>query len=198
MRRILLALITGAALSGTTLLAAAATPDERQPEARAYVNFAFGGSAPAIESMFYGLRLDISSPYEAEQRPALMALEFNPRGFSSASVNGVPFARQLRLNQAEETQWTAIDWGLLAAGVVGVGFAIAEVADSNDESPDPASDSTGGDTGGDDGGDDGGGTCIPGTPLCLPFDAARVGDGATATIPDLDDGTGYMGDLIAQ
>lgn len=203
MRNILLALTTGAALCGTVLLAGAAAPDERQPEARAYLNFRFGGATPASESFFYGLRLD--RPVLAEEaglRPALMTVEFTRGGFSSASLNGMPFVQQLRLNQDEEgsssdTQWTAIDWGLLAAGVVGVGFAVAEVADSQDESPDPA---PGGSTTGDTTGDTTGGTCVPGTPLCLPFGARDGGTGvdSTAQVLDLDGGTGYMGDLIPQ
>lgn len=211
MRNILLALSTGAVLCGTTLLAGATAPDAREPQARAYLNFSFGGTTPVADSFFYGLRLDRPAlDEESELRPALMAVEFTRNGFSSARLNGIPFVQQLRLNQEEgeegaaasESSWTAIDWGLLAAGIVGVGYAIAEVADSEDESNDPAPGSTtGGSTTGDTtGGGTTGGTCIPGTPLCLPFDARDGGRGfdSTAQVIDLDGGTGYMGDLIAQ
>ncbi|MEQ1437882.1 hypothetical protein AAG565_00835 [Fontimonas sp. SYSU GA230001] len=204
MRNILLALTTGTVVCGTSLLAAAAAPDSRQPEARAYLNFSFGGAAPASESFFYGLRIDrpLGLDEAPAERPALMAVEFDRAGFSAASINGMPFVRQLRLNQDEAaaggTQWTAIDWGLLAAGVVGLGFVVAEVANSESESPDPAPGSTAG--GATTGGGTTGGTCLPGTPLCLPYDAhdGGLGFGSTAQVIDLDGGTGYMGDLIRQ
>lgn len=197
MRNILLALTTGVVLSAMTLTAAAGAVDERQPEARAYMNFAFGGSGDATRpALFYGLRFDYAQAFQTDGRPPLMAVEFSRQGFSSASVNGLPFAQRLQLNQAEETQWTAIDWGLLAAGVVGLGFAVAEVSSSEDESPDP----TGEPGDGGDGGDGGGGNCLPGTELCLPFEADASGQRLerTATLPDLDAGTGFMGDLVAR
>ena len=96
MRNILLALTTGAVLCGTTLLAGAAVPDERQPEARAYLNFTFGGAKPASESFFYGLRLDRPAyGDEAELRPSLMAIEFTRSGFSSARLNGMRHSQTL-------------------------------------------------------------------------------------------------------
>ncbi len=203
MQKNVMALATGAALLGASTLGLAGAPEHRAPEARAYVNFTFGGAAHSAESFFYGLRLDHNSRLSEQALPPLMALEFDRGGFSSAKVNGMAFARDLRLNQdgSGETRWTMVDWGILALGVAGVGVVVSEVLGSEDESPDPAGGTTTGGvtTGGDTtGGGTTGGTCLPGTPLCLPTFTARDHSSPTARLLDLDGGTGYMGDLIAE
>ncbi|MES0873561.1 hypothetical protein [Sinimarinibacterium thermocellulolyticum] len=160
MRNLITALGTGAALLGAGWLANAAAPDERHPEAHAYVHFKFGGAERAAESFFYGLRLDHDSRYFDRPAAPIMSVEFNGTGFSSAHIHGMPFIDSHRLNQAG-TIWTAVDWGLLAAGAVGVGVVAVAVADSDDESPDPggsAGGTTGGSTAGGGAGGAGGGT----------------------------------------
>lgn len=153
MRNFIIALGTGAALMGAGLLVDAATPDERHPEARAYLQFKFGGPSQRVESFFYGLRIDHDSRFNDQPAAPLLAVEFDSAGFSSASVQGMPFIDSHRLNQAEAGVFSAVNWGTLAAGVVGVGVVAAALIDSNDSSPDPGG---GGGAGGGTGGTGGG------------------------------------------
>lgn len=208
MRNIVLAVTTGAALAGLAMVAHAASPDERQPEARAYMNFTFGGTGTTAESFFYGLRLDHDSRHTDQPLQPVMAVEFDGTGFSSAKINGMPFTRDLRLNQSGERQWSWVDWGLLAAGVAGLGYVIAEVADSEEESDDPEGGSTtggtttGGTTTGDTTGDTTGGL-LGGLLGGLGGGGFRgeYGEDALNAVEHqraLDGGTGYMGDLIAE
>lgn len=146
MRNLVTALTTGVALLGVGLLANAAAPEDRQPEARAYVNFKFGGPSKKAESFFYGLRLDHDSRFVDRPMAPMMSIEFNSDGFSSAHIHGMPFVDSYRLNQAG-TIWTAADWGILAAGAVGLGAVIAVVASGDDDGSNPGG-STGGTTGG--------------------------------------------------
>ncbi len=166
MRNLITALGTGAALLGAGLMADAATPDERRPEAHAYVNFKFGGAEQKAESFFYGLRIDHDSRFLDRPAAPMMAVEFSNAGFSSAQVHGMPFIDSYRLNQAGSV-WTAANWGVLAAGVVGVGAVAVVVADIDDESPDPdgggGTGGTGGGTGGTGGGTGGTGGGTGGT-----------------------------------
>lgn len=123
--------------------------------------------------------------------------------------------------------YTIADYALLGVGIVGVGYAISEVAKS-DDSPDPAAGGSGNPP------PSGGGTCLPGDPtgvLCLPSGgggpAPPGGGGLPNCLPGdptgelclpltgnessafslkpsvqylewLDGGTGQMGDLVAQ
>jgi opacity protein-like surface antigen len=137
-----IALAAGLAVLGAAAAtpAIAADPQDRTPEFRSYLQFQFGGATPALDSLHYGLRIDHDSRLADRPMPAIAQLDFGARGFSTASVNGLPFVRSLSLQQNdgyEETRWTAIDWGLLAAGVAGLGFIVYEVSDSNDTSSDP-------------------------------------------------------------
>ena len=97
-----------------------------------------------------------------------------------------------------------VDWGLLAAGAVGVGLAAAEVADS-DETPDRAGFGGGGGTGSTTGSTTGGGcnttflttTCLT-TPTYAPnkWSTPYDQDGQDPEYQKwLDGGTGQMGDL---
>jgi hypothetical protein len=221
MRTLLTALGTGAALLGAGLIANAAAPDERHPEARAYLQFKFGGPSQRAESFFYGLRLDHDSRFHDQPVAPLLAVEFSNSGFSSASVQGMPFIDSHRLNQAEAGALSAVNWGVLAAGVVGVGVVAVAVADSDDSSPDPEGGAgAGGDTGGTGGGGTGGtgggtggtggGTGGTGggllglvggfteTNFRVEYASEKDALAAAERQRALDGGTGYMGDLIAQ
>lgn len=218
MRTIVTALTTAAACAGLSVLAQAATPDSGTPEARAYLNFQFGGNERASESFFYGLRLDHDRRLSDQTLPPLMSVEFDHAGFSSARINGMPFTQTLRLNQdgSGERQFTTVDWGLLIVGAAGLGFVIVEVANSEDESPDPppsgttTGDTTGGTTGAPLGGLLGGTTTggTTGAPLGGLVGGllgggfrAEYGEEGLAAVERqriLDGGTGYMGDLIAE
>jgi len=137
-----IALAAGLAVVSAAIAAPAmaADPQDRTPELRSYVQFQFGAAAPIRDSLHYGLRIDHDSRIQDRPHAAIAQLDFSANGFSTASVNGLPFARSVSLQQNdgyEETRWTAIDWGLLAAGVVGLGYVVYEVSDSNDTSSDP-------------------------------------------------------------
>ena len=141
-------------------------------------------------------------------------MQFNRYGFSEASVNGVPFARTVRLAQAEGgeassgggtfSNFTFVDWTLLAVGVTAVGYGISEVVNQKD-TRDPA---TGGTT---TGGTTTGGTTTGGTTTGTTTgtgllagvlggytsEAQVLGDTRnTAEYREwLDGGTGQMGEL---
>lgn len=133
---------------GIATLAFAANPAETSPEMRAYVNFDIGSKESNLARSFhYGLRLDQDSRLAARMGrvtalPSLAQVDFNAsNGFESARINGVPFAshvRQLNEDGSEGSGYNAWDWGLLAVGVVGLGFGIAEVVKTHD-SADPKS-----------------------------------------------------------
>ncbi|TJY59346.1 hypothetical protein E4T66_13180 [Sinimarinibacterium sp. CAU 1509] len=140
MKKIALAAGLAVFVAAATKPATAADPLDRSPEFRSYVQFQFGGETPALDSLHYGLRVDHDARISDQPMPAIAQLDFGIRGFSMASVNGMPFARSVSLQQNdgyEETRWTAIDWGLLAVGIAGLGYIVYEVSDSNDVSPDP-------------------------------------------------------------
>ncbi len=215
MRRTLMTIAAAAAAAGLGTVAVAGDLVDRSPQASAYLSYKFGGVEQIEgESFFYGLRVDADSRSADDARPPLARVEFNALGFSSASLNGLPFARQLRLNQVgSERVWSAMDWGLLLAGVVGVGFVASEVID-NGESDDPAGgtttgstagggtggETTGGGTGGTGGGDTTGGTggLLGGLPGGYRAEYGVDAGSAIERQRLLDGGTGYMGDLIEQ
>ena len=161
----------GAVILSTGTWVVASGPDQYSAEARAYVNYAFG--APATRALkqanlHYGLRLDavqvagysnFITPLREDAQPrSLLQFEGSSRGDAIAALNGVPFAAHFTgLNQDDsgggapttEGGFTWFDWGLLAVGVGGVGYAIARAAKGSD-SPDPAP--SGGSSGGSSGG----------------------------------------------
>ncbi|HWU68012.1 MAG TPA: hypothetical protein VN046_03975 [Stenotrophobium sp.] len=147
MRKLLVGIAASVFISGTITLAEAAGPDFSNPQTRAYVNLAFGGSdahSSLANGLHYGLRLDRNDALgRSGLAPAISQLDFNASGFSDMSVNGVPFlSRSLQLNEdGQSTSFTVFDWGLLAAGVAGLGFAVYEVTKSK-ESPDPVTKTT--------------------------------------------------------
>lgn len=190
----------------------AASPREQAPEARAYLSIGYGQPKQQANSFFYGLRLDHDSRSELASAAPIAQLAFDRQGFSSASLNGMPFTRRLvsRQDEGGETSgeggmfsnFSGIDWTLLAVGAVGIGFAIQQVADSED-TPDPAGGaSTGGSTGGTTaGGGTAGGGLLGGLLGGLTGGyAGRLGAEddrqASAEYRDwLDGGSGQMGDL---
>ncbi len=151
MRKYIIAVAIGAGL-GVGALASAANSDNMAPQAKAYLNFGFGGKDTSLPRNFhYGLRLDqddrVVSRMGRTSMPSIMQLDFNAKdGFQSAYVNGVPFARRFTRFDEDggESSYSMVDWGLLAIGVAGLGFGIAEVVKTHD-SRDPTS--TGGTTG---------------------------------------------------
>lgn len=193
------------------MLAVAASPDQQSAELRAYLSADFGGAHRDTQTFFYGLRLDHDRRFVTEPMPAIAQVEFSGAGaLNGALVNGLPVTRSYQMQQdegGEVTTMTAVDWGLVVLGVAGVGFAVAEVSDS-EESPDPVDDGSG--TGGETGGETGGGTPLGGTPLGgtpvgggvilgLNHRAMRNADARTSREHQewLDGGSGHMGDLVA-
>lgn len=144
MRKFVTAVAVGSCL--TAMLAVAAGPEQNQPEARAYVQFDFGGNRKVSNDFFYGLRLDHDRRYALPGMPSIAGVDFSAkRGFLSAQLNGLPFAyRTMVAGQDEgagefvegaaegDTVYTTMDWVLLGAGVLGVGYAAVEVFDSED------------------------------------------------------------------
>lgn len=128
----------GLILASTSALAV--DPLANRPEAKAYLSLNFGGAERSATNLRYGLRVDHDHRYVEGTAPAIFQLDFASHGFNHASVNGLPFARTaLQMNQdGDEVRYSIIDWGVLALGVVGVGFIISEVADGEDDPDQPA------------------------------------------------------------
>ncbi|MGH8461699.1 MAG: hypothetical protein ACRESS_08845 [Stenotrophobium sp.] len=148
MRKLLIGIAAGAFISGTVCVAQAAGPDYNNPQAKAYVNLSFGGDSDAkstlTNSLHYGLRLDHNNLLgNATLLPAISQLDFSLGGFNDMSVNGVPFLyRAVRLDEdGQTTTYSVWDWGLLAVGVAGLGFAIYEVTKTK-ASPDSTTKTT--------------------------------------------------------
>jgi len=204
---------------GASAPAAAVDLESAAQQASAYLNFGFGGST-GVQSLRYGLQLD--QGYRAvgeELLPPAMKLDFTSAGLQQVALAGLPVTRRImRLSQDEmaegdvaaaesawydPTGWGWVGWGIAGAGAVG---AYVLLSDDDDE----ASSSGGGGGGNDDGGgDDGGGElCAPGTipviggqcvPAGLPLMGTARGQVAqTVALEGIDEGTGYMGDLIAR
>ncbi|HVT34388.1 MAG TPA: hypothetical protein VHE37_02305 [Nevskiaceae bacterium] len=157
MYRIMTAAAVGVAL-GTAMLASAASRDESQPEARAYMNLSFGGNAALPKNFHYGMRLDYDHRFVSHPMPPMLQMDFTDNGFSDARFNGLPFVRRYYLNQAEgavaagaagagtASTVTVVDWTLLAAGAAGLGVAGYEVSSNSksDTAPATSGTSTGG------------------------------------------------------
>ena len=132
--------------------ALAADARDRAPVASAFVTLAFGGErAPAADHRLRdGLMIDHDRRFSDAPVSPIFQLAMTPKGFDSAALNGLPFAyRMTQVNQAGEAlEYTMIDYGLVALGAVGIGFAVAEIADAEDETPDPTVSDDGGETSG--------------------------------------------------
>jgi hypothetical protein len=145
MRKVLVAVAVGA-VAGSAMLASAASRDESQPEARAYMNFNFGGARALPKNFHYGMRLDYDHRFVSHPMPPIVQMDFNSYGFSDARVNGLPFIRRVyALNQTEVATipvavgagagtavaaTTVVDWTLLAVGAAGLGVAGYQAADN--------------------------------------------------------------------
>ena len=195
MRKLLVATMMCA---GVVMQAQSANLDSSAPEMKAYLNFDFGAPQAQSLGLHYGFRMEQDNRYRAllgNSTPALMQLDFTgAHGFDSAKLNGVSLLkRSVQLNEGEDaaapadstggmfSNFTVADWGLVAVGVVGVGFGIAKVAKSN-ESPDPKPAASGTTPQGP------GGTCAPGTvPViggqCAPAALPTAPTGALLTPP---------------
>ncbi|AXQ29864.1 hypothetical protein D0B54_14785 [Solimonas sp. K1W22B-7] len=141
--RIWIVSAAAAAMFATALPAAAADQNEKQPEFKAYVSLKFDGHGEAAQQLNYGLRMDHDRRFLDEPRPAIAQLDFRAgrqAGLEKFQLNGAPLVqRQTQLNQDGELQYGAIDWALVAAAAVGIGWIAYETFD-NDESPDPTPD----------------------------------------------------------
>ncbi|MDR3416293.1 MAG: hypothetical protein P4L83_08910 [Nevskia sp.] len=201
MRKILVTIIT-AGTAGVVWADAANQGQfqqfREQPEARAYLSYSFGGSAgehSLVAPLHYGLRLDRDSRLQqtaAASLPAVFQLDRDSRGATLASAYGLPFAGyKLRLNQSDSSgasadsgsSWNFFDWTLLAVGVGGAGFLIAEAVrgHSSPDVPPATSKSATAATGR---------TALTGPAASLDLERADT--------RWLDAGTGQMGDLVAK
>lgn len=147
---------------------AAGSPEDQfnqySAQARAYMTYDFGGAPHRNQALplHYGFRVDSESRL-AEERytgltdrrlPALVQVDFAANGQRLALLNGLPFAgRSVVLQQdgdssapapaqGEPGGFTWFDWGLLIAGLGGVGYIIAEVSKGHDD-PDPKTSGSG-------------------------------------------------------
>lgn len=207
---------TALLLTGATA-AMAAGVDSSFGEARLYWHSSFGEQSSQPITSQVGMSLD----YDRRYLPQSLTLEpaarvsFDRSGFVSASVNGLPFARRVSLQQTEGegeaesaagTTYTAVDYGLLVIGALGIGYGISEVVDQKDSSdtgtaspsPGPAPSPSPGPAPG---------NCLPLPPplnLCSPGVATAESGYRALELrivgPDsqawLDGGTGGMGDLV--
>ena len=208
---------TALLLTGATA-AMAAGVDSSFGEARLFWHSSFGAQSSQPMTSQFGMSLD----YDRRYLPQSLTLEpaarvsFDRTGFVSASVNGLPFARRVSLQQTEGegeaegaagTTYTAVDYGLLAIGALGIGYGISEVVDQKD-SKDPGAGGTPSPTPGPTPAPaPSPGNCLPLPPplnLCAPgaapVDGGFHAQGLLLVGPDsqtwLDSGTGGMGDLV--
>lgn len=198
MRKLLIASMMSA---GVIMQAQAANTDLYTPQMNAYVNFSFGAPKAQSLGLHYGLRMDYNENFKAtisrsmsssvsNALPPLLQMDFSANtGFTNAKLNGLTFMKRIvTLNQNGEegaagvegsggsafSSFTTVDWGILAAGVVGVGFGVAQVA-KNDETPDTTTTASSG-------GGGGGTLCAPGSVPGVGGQCLPIGGGA-ATPP---------------
>jgi hypothetical protein len=190
-KKLIVAAILGA--TGSFGAAQAADPTQARPEARAQMQFQFGGSQVPAQRMNFRFLVDHDRRVVDAGVPALFQLDFTADGLGSARFNGVPFAqRQLAAQQTEgETALTFFDWTLLGIGAAGIAVVVADVAD-HEETKAPVGATSGGGDGGGDGG--GGGGLLPDLGLFTSHPASHGLD--TEYRAWLDNGTGQMGDLF--
>lgn len=200
---------TALLLSGATT-AMAAGIDSGFGAAQLYMRMGFDESATQHNTqMHYGFALDYDSRHANPAGVPTAQVNFDRKGFLNAQMNGAPFARRVTLQQAEGeaaagTTYTAVDYGLLAIGALGIGYGISEVVNQKD-SNDPGAASPGTPPGTPSPSPAPGGLCtpIPGAP-CLPplpgFAGSSTPFEAGNVTPEyqqwLDAATGGMGDLV--
>lgn len=129
-----------AALFATAGSAVAADINDKQPEFKAYIDLKFDGRGYDAQQLNYGLRMDHDRRFLEAPRPAIAQLDFRAgreAGLQKFELNGAPLVeRKAELNQDGELQYGTLDWALIAAAVVGVGWIAYETFD-NGESPSP-------------------------------------------------------------
>lgn len=139
---------TALLLSGATT-AMAAGIDSGIGAAQLYLRMGFDESAAQHSSqMQYGFALDYDRRNANLPGVPAAQVNFDRKGFLNAWMNGAPFARRVTLQQAEGeaaagSTYTAVDYGLLAIGALGVGYGISEVVNQKDTPDGSASPSPG-------------------------------------------------------
>lgn len=136
---------TALLLTGVASTAMAAGVSSSFGDARLYWRLSFDESAKRVAESNYSFVVDYDRRFgDAPPVPAAQ-VNFDRRGLMSAWLNGVPFARRMTMMQTEgegeaasASSYTAVDYGLLALGAVGIGYGISTVVDQKDTS-DPAS-----------------------------------------------------------
>ena len=136
---------TALLLTGAATTAMAAGVGSSFGDARLYWRLSFDESAKRVAESNYSFVVDYDRRFgDAPPVPAAQ-VNFDRRGLMSAWLNGVPFARRLTLMQTEgegeaasASSYTAVDYGLLALGAVGIGYGISTVVDQKD-TPDASS-----------------------------------------------------------
>lgn len=141
-----LAQASTALLLSSTTTAMAAGVDSSFGEARLYWRTSFAEQSSQATAMQFGASLDYDRRYINQTLPGQPAAQvnFDRNGFVSASMNGLPFARRVAMQQAEggaAVSYTVVDYTLLALGAAGVGYGISEVVNQRD-TPDAASPGT--------------------------------------------------------
>lgn len=128
---------TALLLSGAASTALAAGAATSFGDARLYWRMSFDESAKRASEMSFSAVVDYDRRYGNVPPVPAMQVNFDRRGLMQAYMNGVPFAQRMTLNQAEGetaagTSYTAVDYGLLAIGALGIGYGIATVIDQED------------------------------------------------------------------
>ncbi len=136
---------TALLLSGAATTAMAAGVSSGFGDARLYWRMSFDESAKRVADSSYSFVVDYDRRFgDAPPVPAVQ-VNFDRRGLMQAYMNGMPFARRMSLMQTEGdagaaaggTSYTAVDYGLLAIGALGIGYGISSVVDQKD-TPDAA------------------------------------------------------------
>ena len=110
------------------MLAVAASPTDNAPEARAYMNFEFGGQRVLPRNFHYGLRLDRDRRYSALPVP-FMQMDFDAQGNVKTHLNGMYLMRRsLIATQDEAAAGGAESVAADASAEASVDAAAAEAA----------------------------------------------------------------------
>lgn len=132
-----LANTSGALLLGTAALASAGQGP--MDSANAYLRLGVDSHFQRVPYVQYGFAVD----YDHRLTPHAIAtpaatINFDGKGLTSATLNGMPFAHRVTLQEGEggETHFTAVDWTLVAVGATGLGLAATELFHGK-SSPDP-------------------------------------------------------------
>lgn len=137
-------LTAGLTMATVMTVVYAAGPHDAQLEPKAYLSVAFDGARTAAhhEQFFYGLRLDRDRRFGSIDLPPVADLNFNRQGFNQARLNGMSVIYRNNVMQQNEgespandgmfSNFTFVDWSLIAVGAVGIGFGISEVVNQKD------------------------------------------------------------------